>query len=248
MKIFPVISCLILSIVCQPSALLAADWIPLFNGKDLKDWTPKFAGHAAGEDPQRIFRVEDGLLKVSYDQVGRFDGSFGHLFYKTSYSHYRIRAVFRFTGDQVPGGPDWAYRNNGLMLHCEAPKLMAVDKNFPDSIECQFWGNDPAKGEKFATRHMGNVYTPGTKVMMDGVLVENANSQSPLFSGLDWVTVEVEVRGAEEVVHFVNGQEVLRYRKLQLDDGTPLGSGYIAIQAETHPIEFRDISIRLLKP
>lgn len=221
----------------------AQDWIPLFNGKDLQGWTPKFAGQEPGKDPDQVFRVEDGLLKVSYQNVERFEGSFGHLFYQTPFSHYRIRAEFRFTGEQVSGGPGWAYRNNGLMLHSQSPQTMTLDQNFPASIELQFWGNDPAKGDKFANRHMGNLFTPGTRVMIAGQVVENADSSSKFFSGLEWVTVEAEVRGGEEIIHFVNGEEVLRYQKPQLDDGKPLASGFIAIQAETHPTEFRKIEL-----
>jgi len=225
-------------------AACAENWIPLFNGRDIADWTPKFSGHPAGENPQNVFRVEDGLLKVSYDEVEKFNG-FGHLFYKTPFSHYRIRAEFRFTGDQLPGGPDWAFRNNGLMLHSQPAEAMGVDQNFPHSIEVQFLGNDPERGEKFTGRPMGNLFTPGTKVTLNGQESDGGGntSSSPPFSGLDWVTVEAEVRGGDEIIHFVNGEEVLRYQNPRLDDGTPLTSGYIAIQAETHPTEFRKIEL-----
>ena len=234
----------LLLLTCLGLGTTRADqWIPLFNGKDLDGWTPKFAGHPVGGNFHHIFRVEDGLLKVSYADIDKFDGSFGHLFYQTPYSDYRIRAEFRFTGDQLPGGPEWAYRNNGLMLHCQTPETMAVDQNFPNSIEFQFWGNNPDKGGKFATRHMGNLYTPGTKAFIGDSAVENRDSSSPLFSGLDWVTMEAEVHGGREIVHYVNDKEVLRYGNTQLDDGTPLTSGYIAIQSETHPTEFRKIEL-----
>lgn len=243
MKSATLLSLLLVGLLA-PASLHSKDWIPLFNGKDLEGWTPKFAGQPVGQNPGRVFRVEDGLLKVSYADAPKFEGSFGHLFYKTPYSHYKIRAEFRFTGEQAEGGPQWAYRNSGLMLHSQAPETMAIGQSFPHSIECQFWGNNPEKKDlKIATRHMGNVYTPGTKVFIGGETVENRNSTSPLFSGLEWVTVEVEVRGGEEFTHYVNGQEVLRYQKPQLDDGTPLSSGYIAIQAETHPCEFRRIEL-----
>ncbi len=227
----------------------AGDWIPLFNGKDLDGWTPKFAGSPVGENPNDIFRVEDGLLKVSYEDAGgKFTDGFGHLFYKTPYSHYRIRAEFRFTGDQAGGGPEWAFRNNGLMLHSQPPETMELEQNFPDSIEVQFWGNDPEKGGKFSNRPMGNLFTPGTKVTLDGEESEGGGdtSSSDRFSGLDWVTVEAEVRG-DTIAHFVNGRDVLRYSETRLDDGTPLTSGYVAIQAETHPTEFRRIELMPLE-
>ncbi len=233
-------------IACLAAATAHAEnWIPLFNGKDLTGWTPKFADMPVGENHNNIFRVEDGLLKVSYKDSQKFDGRFGHLFYKTPYSHYRIRAEFRFTGDQLAGGPEWAFRNNGFMLHSQAPETMGLDQKFPNSIEMQFWGNDPAKGPKTTNRPMGNLFTPGTKATLNGEVSEGGGttSKSEPFSGLDWVTVEAEVRGGEEIVHFVNGKEVLRYQKTVLDNGTPLTSGYIAIQAETHNTEFRKIEI-----
>jgi hypothetical protein len=233
-------------IACLAAATAhAEDWIALFNGKDLRDWTPKFADMPAGENHNKIFRVEDGMLKVSYADSEKFDGRFGHLFYKTPFSHYRIRAEFRFTGDQLAGGPDWAFRNNGFMLHSQAPETMTLDQKFPNSSEMQFWGNDTEKGGEFSGRPMGNVFTPGTKVTLNGKESEGGGttSSSPQFSGLDWVTVEAEVHGGEEIIHLVNGKEVLRYQNTQLDDGTPLTSGYISIQAETHSTEFRKIEI-----
>ena len=44
------------------------EWIQMFNGRDLADWTPKFAHHDLGENFNDTFRVEDGLLKVRYDK------------------------------------------------------------------------------------------------------------------------------------------------------------------------------------
>jgi len=226
----------------------SSQWIPLFNGKDLTGWTPKFAGHPFGKNLNNIFRVEEGLLKVSYDDTEEFKGDFGHLFYKTPCSHYRIRAEFRFTGEQLPGGPDWAYRNNGLMLHCEDPATMKIDKKFPASIEVQFKGNNPEKGPKNSGRPMGALFTPGTKATVNGEQVDHVPSNSAFFEGTDWCTVEVEVHGQNEMIHYVNGEEVLRTTNFKLDDGTPLGSGYIAIQAETHPTEFRSIEIQPITP
>ena len=80
-------------------------WISLFNGKNLDGWTPKFAKHNLGENYKNTFRVENGVLKVSYDEYERFDGEFGHLFYKDKFSDYKIRVEYRFVGTQIPGGP-----------------------------------------------------------------------------------------------------------------------------------------------
>jgi hypothetical protein len=236
---------IILSACLAAGSALADNWIPVFNGKDLDGWTPKFAGFNTGKNHHNSFHVEDGMLKVSYADCPKFDGSSGHLFYKTPYSHYRIRAEFRFTGEQAEGGPEWVFRNNGFMLHCQAPETMKLEQNFPNSIEMQFWGNDPDKNKKFSGRPMGNVFTPGTRISIDGKDSEGGGetSSSPQFSGLEWVTVEAEIHGGEEIIHRANGQEVLRYQNTRLDDGTPLSSGYISIQAETHPTEFRKIEM-----
>src|SRR3989339_1869309 len=84
-----------------------ARWISLFDGKSLAGWTPKIAGYELGDNYGSTFRVEDGVLKVAYDKYEKFDDKFGHLFYKDSFSHYRIRLEYRFTGEQTPGGPGW---------------------------------------------------------------------------------------------------------------------------------------------
>ncbi|HBN79220.1 MAG TPA: DUF1080 domain-containing protein, partial [Planctomycetaceae bacterium] len=102
-------------------------WISLFNGKDLSDWTIKIKGYPLGENFGNTFRVEDGLMKVRYDQYDKFDRKFGHIFYNKPFSHYVLRVEYRFVGDQAPEGEGWALRNSGAMLHGEAPETMGVD-------------------------------------------------------------------------------------------------------------------------
>jgi len=227
-------------------------WISLFNGKDLTGWTPKITGYDAGDNYADVFRVEDGLLKVKYDKFGKFDGKFGHLYSKNAYSNYRLRIEYRFVGDQCEGGPGWALRNSGVMIHCQPLATMRKDQDFPVSIEVQFLGGSAA-GE----RHTGNLCTPGTHVVMDGKLVKThcIDSNSKTIRGDEWVTAEVEVHGSGKITHYVDGKEVITYEKPQLDvtdpdakarliGGDPLISeGYLALQAESHPIEFRKVEI-----
>jgi len=215
-------------------------WIPLFNGKDLAGWTPKFKGHDLGENYKNTFRVEDGLLTVSYEEYESFGNAFGHLFYKKPFSaDYRLRAVYRFVGEQVKGGPGWAWRNNGIMIHGQTAESMKKDQSFPDSIEVQLLG-----GKEKGERSTANLCTPGTHVVMDGKLVKKhcINSSSKTYRGDQWVTVEVEVRG-NRVRHIVEGKTVLEYTDPQLDDGTKLTGGTISIQAESHPCQFRSIEV-----
>ena len=228
-------------------------WIPLFNGEDLDDWLVKIRGFELGDNHADTFRVEDGLLRVSYDGYGAFDGKFGHLFYRTPFTHYRLRVEYRFVGDQTPGGPGWAFRNSGVMLHCQAPETMGIDQEFPVSIEAQMLGGG---GE--GTRTTGNLCTPGTNVVMDGELELRhcINSTSKTYHGDQWVTLELEVRGNQVIRHWMEDEIVLEYTNPQLDDrdaearrlldtGTSkiLGGGWISLQAESHPLDFRRVEL-----
>jgi hypothetical protein len=228
-------------------------WIALFNGKDLEGWTPKIRGYAAGENFGNTFRVEDGLLKVSYDRYPQFNDRFGHLFTKQKYSHYRLRVEYRFVGQQSKGGPSWAIRNSGAMIHSQSAESMGKLQDFPVSIEVQYLGGN-GKDE----RPTANVCTPGTHIVMGGKLITQhcTNSRSKTFHGDQWVTVEAEVHGNGKIKHYVNGELVMEYEKPQLDTNDPntqrllqadtdkmLKEGYIALQAESHPIEFRKVEI-----
>ncbi len=248
--------------MCATSAPVAVSqqtWTPLFNGKDLDGWRPKITGHDAGVNFGNTFRVEDGLIKVRYDQYdGAFNNRFGHLFYKDAFSHYRLRVEYRFVGDQAQGGPDWALRNSGVMLHGETPDEMTRDQEFPTSIELQFLG-----GNGTAARPTSNLCTPGTNVVMDGKLVTRhcTNSKSKTHHGDDWVTAEVEVCGSRGVRHFLDGDDVLTYHEPQYDPRDAhaktlidragallIGAGTISLQSESHPIDFRRVEIQKLDP
>lgn len=242
------------------STAASGEWIQLFNGKDLTGWTPKIRRQPLGENYGNTFRVDDGILKVVYDDskaYSQYDEQFGHLFFEKPFSNYRLRVEYRFVGDQCPGGPGWALRNNGLMLHCEDPKLMTVDQDFPASIEVQLLG-----GNGKDNRSTLNLCTPGTNVVMNGKLFlpHCTNSSSKTYHGDQWVTAEVEVQGGKVMRHIMDGVTVLEYTEPQLDDrdshskmliekngGKLLTGGFIAIQAESHPTEFRKIELMLLQ-
>ncbi|MEO1699906.1 MAG: DUF1080 domain-containing protein [Planctomycetota bacterium] len=229
-------------------------WLPLFDGASLSGWTPKFSGHAAGDNVADTFRVEDGLLTVSYDDYDSFDGRFGHLFFDAEFSSYDLRAVYRFVGDQCAGAPGWAWRNNGLMFHGQTPGTMRDDQDFPVSVEAQLLGHtDPA-----ADRPNGGVCTPGTNVAVDGEVRQDhcISSGGPTTLGDGWVEFVLKVRGTGRIEHWIDGALVHAYEAPQLDPrdedaarlmaaGAPLllERGTISIQAESHPIQFRTIEL-----
>src|SRR5262249_40364545 len=137
------------------------------------------------------FRVEDGLIKVRYDKYeGPFKGRFGHLFYKEPLTSYELRVEYRFVGEQVKGGPEWALRNSGIMIFGQTPESMRKDQDFPVSIEVQLLGGDGK-----TPRPTANVCTPGTNIVYQGKFWTQhcTNSTAPTYLDNQWVTVEVEV-------------------------------------------------------
>lgn len=239
---------------CAPAA--ADDWIPLFNGQDLTGWTVKLTGSDLGEDPLGTFRVEDGLLTVGYERYADFGGRFGHLFYEQPFSRYLLRVEYRFVGDQIEGGPGWAFKNSGVMLHSQSPESMLREQDFPISIEAQLLG-----GNGTDPRPTANLCTPGTHVEMGGELVTShcVESTSKTYHGEEWVTVDLLVLGDSLIAHIIDGDTVLAYSRPQIGggvvagfdpavkrDGQALTGGYIALQSESHPVQFRRVLLKRL--
>jgi hypothetical protein len=240
----------------KPPVMVAeptGQWISLFNGKDLDGWTVKIAGHDVNDNYRNTFRVENGFLKAAYDQYDRFDGRFASIFYSKKLSHYWLRAEYRFVGKQASGGPSWAYKNSGIQLHSQAPETMAKKQEFPVSVEFDI------VGDRRLSRHpTGDVCENGTRVKIDGVmLMAKCSTVSQVrIPGDEWVRILAEVQGGTRVRQIVNGQLVVEYTDVTLDEndvdagrllaaGSPkdLTAGYISIQANSHPIEFRRIEI-----
>jgi 3-keto-disaccharide hydrolase len=225
------------------------DWQTIFDGRDLDGWVVKLAHHELGDNYADTFRVKDGVIQVMYDKYGDFGARFGHLFYDKKLSHYVLALEYRFIGEQIKGGPDYARLNSGVMVHSQAPATILKDQDWPISVEAQFLAGG---------RTTMNVCTPGTEIFMKGemVKVHCTNSTSRIYRDDEWVAVEVEVLGSERVRHIIGGQDVLQYEKPVIGggvatgfdpaikkDGTILEDGYIGLQAESQPVEFRNIRL-----
>ena len=227
----------------------AGDWQELFNGRNLDGWVVKLAHHELGDNYRDTFRVENGLIRVMYDKYDEFGGRFGHLFYKQKLSHYVVSVEYRFFGEQAKGGPSYARLNSGVMVHSQAPETILKDQDWPISIEAQLLAGG---------RTTMNVCTPGTEIFMHGemVKVHCTNSTSKIYKDDEWVKVEVEVLGSEHVRHVIGGDVVLEYEKPTIGgwvgngfdpaikkDSTILQDGYMALQAESQPVEFRNVRL-----
>lgn len=252
-----IITAILFLLVIQGQAQYKGKWKQLFNGKNLKGWTVKISKHELNDNYANTFRVKDGLMEVGYEGYTSFDDQYGHIFYKTPYSYYLIAVEYRFVGKQAKDGPGWAFKNSGIMVHCQPPATMLKDQNFPISIEVQLLGGDSTE-----KRSTCNLCTPGTNVVKDGKLLTDhcINSSSATYYGDQWVRAEVLVLGDSVIKHIVNGDTVLVYNKPQIGggavdnfdpamkkDGQLLSSGFISLQSESHPVQFRKVEIMNLE-
>jgi len=245
------------------------EWIDLFNGTDLTGWDIKIAGAPLGDNYKNTFVVEDSMIRIKYDEYDTFDDAFGHMYYHQPFSHYKLAFDYRFTGDQLEGGASWNVRNSGVMLHAQSAESNEIDQGFPVSVELQLLGG-LSDGQERST---GNVCTPGTAVMMgDSINYKHCiSSSSKTYHGDDWVHAEAIVHGGGEMIYIIESDTVFRSDKSIVGgafinysfegkdweefgvirdrqkwinlDGTTLESGYIALQAESHPIDFKNIKL-----
>lgn len=247
-------------------------WKPLFNGQNLDGWTIKFADQELGDNFRNTFVWEDDMLRIKYDEYENFDDAYAHMYYDLPYSHYKIRFDYRFTGEQVPGGASWNVRNSGIMLHSQSAESNEFGQHFPVSVELQLLGG-LSDGKD---RPTGNVCTPGTAVVMGDTINYNhcISSSSPTYDGDRWVSAEAIVLGDEAMYFLIERDTVLSFQSPQIgggfiydnperkdftdagmqrdvdywvnQEGQLLKTGYIALQAESHPIDFRNVEILVL--
>ena len=251
-----------LSVACAGASLGSAaadpdrkEWIDLFNGRNLDGWTAKFAKHEVGDNYANTFRVVDGTIQARYDGYGgNYDNQFGHLYYDKPYSYYLVSLEYRFVGELYAGAPNYTLRNSGIMIHSQDPRTMPRDQNFPISVENQYLGG-LGNGRPRTT---GNMCSPGTMIDFNGKPDNRhcINSTSRTYDGDQWVLSETLVLGDSIVKHIINHDTVLVYTRprqapgvvtgfdpKQLVDQKLLSSGFIALQAEGHPIDFRNIRL-----
>jgi len=239
--------------VSAPSAV----WRPIFDGRTLEGWAPKIRGYDLGDNYRDTFVVKDGAIRVSYNRYSEFGSRFGHLFYETPVSAFRLRLEYRFLGGGPTDTPGWARYNSGVMIFSQNPASMARDQDFPVSVEAQLLAADGP-----SPRTNGNVCTPGTDIMIGDRLIKQHCTNSVLSAKPAdgrWIRFEIEVSPSGVVTQQVDGEVSIVYAAPQLDpkagmaDSLPLiadaggrlemTQGYISLQSEGAPIEFRNIEI-----
>lgn len=252
----PVIFILLLS--CSPYEKQTENWIDLFNGKDLNDWTVKIHHHEVGVNFGNTFRVMDDMIQVRYDQYGDFNDQFSHLYYNKPFSKFHLKLEYQFTGELQQGALEYTILNSGVMFHSQDPRTMLKEQNWPISVEMQFLAglNDGNP------RPTGNMCSPGTDIVFEGKVYEGhcLNSTSKTYNKDEWVRAELIVLGDSLITQIINGDTVLQYSKPTMGGGvvngfdsaiwkpgTALKSGYIALQSEGQPINFRNVKLRELE-
>jgi hypothetical protein len=249
---------ILVMMACSSSKETDAEWVKLFNGKDINDWVVKVHHHDPGVNFGETFRVEDGMIKVRYDQYGDYNDQFAHLYYKTPFTSFHLSLDYRFTGQLQTGAPEYTLLNSGVMFHSQDPRSMPKEQNWPISVEMQFL----ATLDDGTARHTGNMCSPGTDIVYNGELYPDhcLNSNSKSYPREEWVHAELVVYSDSLITHIINGDTVLRYSKPTMGGGvvngfdstlwkpgTPLRSGYVALQSEGQPIDFKNVKLKELR-
>jgi len=228
-------------------------WVSLFNGKDLNHWKLKIVGHPLQDNFGNTFRVSNKILSTRYNAYDSFNGRFGSIFYDKKFTNFRLKVEYRFVGELTVGAPVWGYKDGGIQYHCQAPETMGLNQAFPVCLEYNILGGKDT-GEERAT---GEICASGIYVAFNGK--RNASYCTPptikkTISGDQWVTAEIEVRDGN-ITHFVNGEKVLEFQNPRYDSTHAEGKkfiiagkdivrdGYISLQSNSHPMDFRKVEI-----
>lgn len=233
--------------------MLADGWVNIFNGKDLTGWVPLIHKWEFNEDPYKTFRVDEAnqVIRVTYEEYPgqNFDDHCGLLYYDKLLKDYRVRLTYRFREPQAKNPVSWGKNNTGLMIFGIDPRTVMNDPEFPPLIEIQLLGTPSAGGSK-----NGNLCQPGgmrVSTLFGQPLSDNSchDSKSGTAPPADqWVTVEAEV-------HVSGDTKIFQYPDmttpvLTISGPTYMGQavtgGYLALQSESQPVEFKDIHLKEL--
>jgi hypothetical protein len=118
----------ILLLLCAPFAFAdgpkLGPRIKLFNGKNLDGFYTYLDKHGKNNDPDRVFRVENGVVHVS-------GGEFGYFITEKEYGNYYLHVIFKW-GEQTHAPREGKARDSGVLFHVNGD-----DKVWPHSIEFQ---------------------------------------------------------------------------------------------------------------
>jgi len=148
--------------------------VKLFNGKDLSNWVFKLKDPSV--DPATVFKVSDGVIRIS-------GSPFGYMRTKESYSDYKLNVEWRWPSEAT---------NSGIFIHAQEP-----DSIWLRCIECQL---KTGNAGDFVCMNGSDMKekTDKSKIVVSKYA---ASSEKP--AG-EWNTMEVVCRG-NEISVYVNG-------------------------------------------
>lgn len=238
------------------------EWIPLFNGKDLSGWETYLSYQpgtgeteiiGVGHDPEKIFSVLDGAIRID----GRIWGALTSV---DEFDNYHLRLKFRWGAKKYPPRENEP-RDSGLLYHCVGPHGAQSD-HWMRSHESQIMEGDCGDYHSLDGAMIDieadTVLLNGNKNLefrkgankLEGVhrrVIKSANFEKP--PG-EWNEMELIAEG-DKITHIVNGEIVLEAsNSSQMVEGQriPLTKGRIQLQSEGAEIFYKDIEIRYLKP
>jgi hypothetical protein len=163
-------------------------WQPLLNGKDINDWTVKVHHHETGDNYGNTFRVDDGMIKVRYDQYDSFNNRYAHLFYKEPFSYYKLRFEYRLTGEWREDAPSHTMENSGVMFHAQDPRTILKEQDWPISIEFQLLAGLP-DGKPGPT---GNICSRGRTLLKKGFIALQNEGQPADFRKIELLNLDMK--------------------------------------------------------
>ena len=204
------------------SSSTAQQFKPLFNVKNLDGWYSILKTKGQRNDPDTVFSVNNGLLKITGKE-------FGYIVTEKSFKNFHLVVEFKWGEKKYPPRED-RVRDNGICYY-----VVSTDKVWPRSVECQIQEGD-----------CGDFWLiDSVTAVVDGVqqgptkntrVIKKMNNEKP--SG-EWNRIEViAING--KCTHVVNGITVNEATE------TSLRSGRILIQSEGAEIFYRMIAVKEL--
>jgi hypothetical protein len=232
-------------------------WVNLFNGKDLTGWIPLIHKSKVGENYMDTFRADsvNKVIRVSYDKYPNQDFSdrCGLLYYDKRLTNYRVRVTYRFSEPQAKNPVGWGRNNSGLMIFGIDPRTVTGDPEFPPLIEIQLLG-DPSSpsvgggGTGSGTTSPNECEPGGMKMATHTADCGNNYTKKPPNPAGQWTTVEAEVHvtGQTKVFQLPDTTKPVFTMSGPSYKGQPVTGGYISLQTESQPVEFKDILLKEL--
>jgi hypothetical protein len=229
-------------------------WVKIFNGQDLTGWVPLIKKSAFNVNYQNTFRADPAnqIMRVTYEDYPDtdFDGRYGMLYYDRYLTDYRVRLTYRFREPQAQNPSQWGKNNTGLMLFGIDPRDVTGDPDFPPAIEIQLVGTPSTGGTNNA-----NLCQPGG-MWVSKLFGENngsgngckASKSGPAPTAGEWVTIEAEVLVSGETKIYQHPETTTPVLSISgpMYNNQPVLGGYMAIQSESQPVEFKDIELKEL--